>query len=60
MKVIGKPEGRTDGRWKLQLVKMKKGDCFAAPIIKEQAIRRAAFNLKKKVSIHKMIVVWKI
>jgi len=45
-------------KWKTKLVSMKSGDYFAAPIIKDAAIRKAANNLRKKIEVHRMLVVW--
>lgn len=55
---IEKPESRNAGKWKMKLASMYSGDSFAAPIIKANAIRRAAWTMKKKIEIHAMVIVW--
>ncbi len=45
------PMGKSDGFWKMTLVKMIHGDSFVAPKGKENAIRRAASTLKKSIVI---------
>lgn len=60
MRILDKPDCPHTAKWKSQLTSMTKGDHFAAPLIKEAAIRKAAANLKKKIEIHKMIIVWMV
>jgi len=60
MKILDKPDCPVHGKWKMQLASMKVGDHFAAPLIKEAAIRRAAWTMKKRVEMHKMLVIWMV
>ena len=60
MKFIEKPDFPGAAKWKTQLVNMKIGDSFIVPIVKGNAVRRAAWSMRMRIEIHKMLVVWKV